>query len=89
MNIFYLIHETITKKLSDFKDLYEFISNYQVALDKVIGLLTAKSHYTQKNTEIYFKATILMNIGLKYSRLVFAIQKDQKDETTNLAKAIL
>ena len=38
---------------------------------------------------MYFQATMLMNIGTDYSALVSAIQKDWKDETTNLAEAIL
>lgn len=38
---------------------------------------------------MYFPTTILMNIGLKYSGVVSAIQKDQEDEITNFAKAIL
>ncbi len=32
---------------------------------------------------------MLMNIGTKYLALVSAIQKDWKDETTNLAEAVL
>lgn len=38
---------------------------------------------------MYFQATMLMNIGTEYSALVSAIQKDWKDETTNLAEAVL
>ena len=84
-----LIYEATTKKLSDFKDVHEYTSSYQAAFDKVVGLLTETSHNTQQSTEMYFQATMLMNIGSEYSALVSAIQRDWKDETTNLAEAIL
>ncbi len=71
-----LIHDATTKKLADFKDVHEYTSSYQAAFDKVVGLLTDSSHYTRKSTEMYFQATMLMNIGTEYSALVSAIQKD-------------
>lgn len=47
------------------------------------------SFYTRKSSEIYFQATMLMNIGVEYLALVSSIQKDWKDENTNLAEVIL
>ncbi len=38
---------------------------------------------------MYFQATMLINIGTEYSALVSAIQKNWKDENTNLAEAVL
>ncbi len=38
---------------------------------------------------MYFQATMLMNIGVEYSALVSLIQKDWKDENTNLAEVVL
>ncbi len=84
-----LIYDATTKKLADFKDVHEYTSSYQAAFDKVVGLLTDSSHYTRQSTEVYFQATMLMNIGTKYSALVSAIQKDWKDETTNLMEIVL
>lgn len=84
-----LIYDATTKKLSDFKDVHEYTSSNQAAFDKVVGLLTETSHYTRQSTEMYFQATMLMNIGSEYSALVSAIQKDWKDETTNLAETVL
>lgn len=89
MSISRLIYEATTKKLSEFKDVHEYTSSYQAAFDKVVGLLTETSHYTRKSTEMYFQATMLMNIGSECSALVSAIQKDWKDETTNLAETVL
>lgn len=48
-----MIHDTTTKKLTDFKDIQEYTSSYQVAFDKVVSLLTDTSHYTRKSIEIY------------------------------------
>ena len=68
-----LIHEAITKKFSDFKNVHKYTSHYQAFFDKVSSLLTKTSSYTQKSTETYFQATILMNIGTDYSALVSVI----------------
>ncbi len=53
------------------------------------NLPTKSLHYTQQSIEMYFLVMILMNIGLEYSGLISAIQKNWKDEITNLAEAIL
>ena len=84
-----IIYEATTKKLSDFKNVHEYTSHYQAAFDKVVSLLTETSSYTRQSIEMYFQATMLMNIGADYSALVSAIQKDWKNETTNLAEAVL
>ena len=55
----------------------------------VVGILTDTSSYTCQSTEMYFQATMLMNIGTKYSALVSAIQKGSKDKKTNLEEAVL
>lgn len=47
------------------------------------------SSYACKSIEMYFQAILLMNIGVEYSALVLAIQKDWKDDNTNLAEIIL
>lgn len=83
-----IIYEATTKKLSDFKNVHEYTSHYQASFDKVASLLNDNSSYTRKSTEMYFQATMLMNIGTDYSALVSAIQKDWKDENTNLAEAV-
>ncbi len=84
-----LIYEANTKKLFDFQNVYKYTSHYQASFDKVLSLFTETSSYMQKSTEIYFQATMLINIGTNYSALVSAIQKDWKNETTNLAEAVL
>ncbi len=62
MSTSHLIYDTTTKKLADFKDVHKYISSYQAAFDKVIGLLTDSSHYTRQSTEMYFQAMIPINI---------------------------
>ena len=89
MSTSWIIYDTTTKKLSDFKNMQEYISYYQAFFDKVVNLLTKTSSYTRKSTEMYFQATILMNIGIEYLALVSSIQKDSKDKNTNLAEIIL
>ncbi len=89
MSTFRIIHEATIEKLSDFKNVHEYTSHYNASFDKVVGLLTDTSSSTCQSTKMYLQATILMNIGMKYSALVSAIQKDRKDENTNLAEAIL
>ena len=84
-----ILYKATTKKLSDFKNVHEYTSRYQASFDKVVGLLTDTSPYTCQSTEMYFQATILMNIRTEYSAIVSAIQKDWKDENINLAEAVL
>lgn len=60
-----LIYDATTKKLADFKDIHKYTSGYQAAFDKLVGFLTDTSPYIRKSTEMYFQATMLMNIGTK------------------------
>lgn len=87
MSISRLIHKVITKKILEFKDIHKYTNSYQVAFDKVIGLFTKNSHYNWKSTKMYFQ--VIMLIGPKYLAFVSAIQKNQKDDTTNLVEVVL
>lgn len=89
MSTSWIIYKATIKKLSDFKNVYKYISYYQVLFDKVAGLLTNKSSYIRKSTKMYFQVTMLMNIGINYFALISAIEKDWKDESTNLGEAVL
>lgn len=71
-----IIYDATTKKLLDFKNMHKYTSHYQAFFDKVINLLIETFSYTCKSTEIYFQATILMNIGVEYSALVSSIWKN-------------
>ncbi len=84
-----LIYDAMTKKLADFKNIHKYTSSYQATFDKIIGLLTDSSHYTRQSTEMYFQATMLINIRTEYSALISAIQKNWKDEMTNLTETVL
>lgn len=70
------IHEATTNKLSDFKNMHEYMSHYQASFNKVSSLLTETSAYTRKSTKTYFQAIMLINIRAEYSALVSVIQKD-------------
>lgn len=89
MSNLHLIYEATTKKLADFKDVYKYTSIYQAAFHKLVGFLTDSSQYTRKNIKMYFQAIMLINIRTKYTDLISAIQKDWKDETTNLIETML
>ena len=60
-----------------------------MAFDKVVSFLTETSAYPRQSIEMYFQASMLMNIRTNYLALVSAIQKDWKDKTTNLAEAVI
>lgn len=89
MSTSWIIYNNTTKKLSNFKNVHDYTSHYQVPFDKVVSFLIEISSYTYKSTEMNIQATIFMNIRVKYSALVSIIQKDWKDENINLAEAIL
>lgn len=81
-----LIHNIILKKLADFKDVFEYTSNYQAIFVKGSNLLTNSPYYTCKSRKIYFLITMLINIEIKYSALILAISKDQKMKKQSLQK---
>ncbi len=68
-----IIYDTTTKKLPDLKNVHEYTSHYQASFNKIVNLLTETSSYTCKSTEMYFQATMLMNIRVEYSALVSSI----------------
>lgn len=76
MSTLRIIYKATSKKLSEFKNVQEYISNNQAAFDKVAGLLVETSPYIRSSTKFYFQATMLMNIGSKYSNLISTIQKE-------------
>ena len=68
-----IIYEATSQKLLEFKTVMEYTSSYQAAFDKVGSLLVDFSLYIRNSIEVYFQATMLMNIGSKYSALVSSI----------------
>lgn len=73
MSTYCIIYKTKIKKLSNFKNLNKYTSHYQAAFNKVVGLLTEISSYIWQNMEIYFQATMLMNIKTNDLALISAI----------------
>lgn len=89
MSTFCLIYDITNKKFSDFKSVHIYISHYQVIFNEVIDLLMDTSSYICKNTEIYIQVIMLINIEMEYSTFISAIQKNWKDNTTNLIEVVL
>lgn len=83
-----IIHNAITNKLFEFKNVYKYASHYQAFFEKVLILFIETFFYTCKNTMIYFQAIISINIGMKYSALVSTIKKDSKDKNRKLTEPI-
>ncbi len=77
------------RKLSELQDVIEFTSSYQAAFDTVASLISETSPYSRRSVEAYFQATMLMSSGSEYSNPVTIIQKDWKDNNTNLPETIL
>ncbi len=89
MSTSHIIYEAINKKLPNFSNVHEYTSHYKADFDKVVGLLIDTSSNTHQSIEIYFQATMMMNIGTDYSILGFAIKNDWENKTTNLAEGVL
>lgn len=83
------IYETITKNLSNFKNVHKYMSHYQVSFNKFLSLLIKTSSYTKKSIQMYFQATIFMNIWISYLAIVSAIQKNLKNKTPNMVEVVL
>lgn len=54
ISTFCFICKATTKKLFDFKNVYEYTSHYQDFFDKVLSFLTNTLSYIQNSTKIYF-----------------------------------
>lgn len=53
ISISYLIYDTTTKKLANFKNVNKYNSSYQATLDKIVGLLTYTFYCIGKGIQIY------------------------------------
>lgn len=76
------------RKLSEFKNVVDYTSNYQLRLDKVASLTKEGFHMHVQMAEMMLQANMLRNLGSEYSALVSAIQTEWKEENTNLSDTI-
>ena len=77
------------RKLSEFKNVVDYTSSYQLTLDKVASLTKEGSHMHAQMAKMMLQANMLRNLGSEYSALVSAIQTEWKEENTNLSDTIL
>lgn len=71
-------------KLSDCKDLVNYISRYQIVFAKLFSLITEESLVSRKSIEMTLQRSLLWHLSKGYSALVLAIKTTWTDETTNL-----
>lgn len=77
------------KTISNFKDVTKYTNSFQAGFDKVACFFSETLPYSWASIEIYFQATMLMNIGSDYLTLVLFKQKYRTDaKTKNLPKTI-
>lgn len=54
MSISWIIYNTTTQKLSNYKTMHEYTSHYQASFDKIVNFFIRTFSFTCKSTEIYF-----------------------------------
>lgn len=74
MSMTYIFANVFTTKLSDYKDLSEYSSWYQIVFDKIFSLLN-KDLWMIKNTiEMTLQGSLLWHLGKDFLALVSAIK---------------
>ena len=77
-------------KLSDCRDIIDYISRYQIAYDKILRLIRDNSAWISKKTiKLTLQGNLLRHLGKEYSALVTTIETEWKKETTSLADTVL
>ena len=89
MSIVASLIDGCVQKLSEFKNVVDYTSSYQLTLDKVASLTKEGSHIYAQTAEMMLQANMLRNLDSEYSALVSAIQTEWKEENTNLSDTIL
>lgn len=89
MSIVAALTDGCIRKLSEYKNVVDYTSSYQLTLDKVASLTKIGSHMHLETAEMMLQANMLRNLGSKYSAFVSAIQTEWKEENTNLSDTIL
>ena len=89
INIVAALTDGCVQKLSEFKNVVDYTSSYQLTLEKVASLTKEGSHMHAQTAKMMLQANMLQNLGSEYSVLVSAIQTEWKEENTNLSNTIL
>ena len=91
MSVIYIFSDACNVKLLDSKDVVNYTSRYQIAFDKILGLINENedSWISKKTIEMTFQGNLIRHLGKDYSALVLVIETTCKEETTDLADTIL
>lgn len=89
MSVTRMFLDACSVRLSDWKDVIDYTSRYQIAFDKLLSLINEDSWMSRKTIEMALQGSLLRHLGKDYSALVSAIETAWKDETTDLADTIL
>ncbi len=63
------------KKVSKFKNVVDYISSYQIFLNKIVSLINKGLYIDMEIVKIMLQANILCNLRSEYSTLVSTIQR--------------
>ncbi len=89
MSVIRVFSDAFTIKLSECKDVLEYISRYQIAFVKIMSLITKNGLMSQKTVEMTLQGNLLRHLGKENSALVSGIETEWKEETTNFSDTIL
>lgn len=87
MNISKKVLKIIKIKLSNCKNIHKYTSAYQETFN-VFSLITKNLELITKRVSMILQAALFKNMGPKYIGIVFTIELEWKDKTTNLENTI-
>ncbi len=77
-------------KLSDYRNIIDYTSRYQIAYNKILSLIGENLTWILKKTvELILQGNLLKHLGKDYLALVTTIKTEWKEETTNLSDTVL
>ena len=91
MSITRIFLDAYNVKLSDCKDIVNYISRYQIVIDKILSLINGNGDFwiSRKTIEITLQRNFLRHRGKDYLALVSAIETTWKEEIIDLGDTIL
>lgn len=88
MSVSHIFIDACNVKLLEYKDIIDYISQYQIAFDKLISLISKDSQISKKSIKMTLERRLLQHLGKNYSVLVSAIKTMWIEKITNLSNTI-
>lgn len=89
MTVICIMCDSCNIKLSDYKNIIDYISRYQIAYNKILSLIGDNSAWILKKTiELTLQGNFFKHLSKKYLALVITIETEWREEITSLSDTV-